>query len=130
MVEVEIDQKGKLQIPKVWVALDAGVIVSPDRVLAQVEGAASMAATIALHGKISFTKGRANQSNFDDYRIATMSDSPREVVAELVKSDAPPAGVGETPVPSFAPALCNAIFAATGKRIRSLPLADHDLSWS
>ena len=130
VVEVEIDQKGKLQIPKVWVALDAGVIVSPDRVLAQVEGAASMAATIALHGKISFTKGRVNQSNFDDYRIATMSDSPREVVAELVKSDAPPAGVGETPVPSFAPALCNAIFAATGKRIRSLPLADHDLSWS
>ena len=85
---------------------------------------------VAMYGKVSFKKGRVKQSNFDDYRIATMKDSPREIVTELVDSDAPPAGVGETPVPSFAPALCNAVFAATGKRIRSLPLADHDLSWS
>ncbi len=130
VVEVVVDKDGNLQIPKVWTVLDAGVIVSPDRVLAQVEGAASMAATIALYGKVTFRDGRVDQSNFDNYRIATMKDSPREIVTELVKSDAPPAGVGETPVPSFAPALCNAIFAATGKRIRSLPLADHDLSWS
>ena len=130
VVEVEVDQQGKVQIPKVWVVLDAGVIVSPDRVLAQVEGAASMAATVAMYGKVSFKKGRVSQANFDDYRIANMKDSPREIVTELVESDAPPAGVGETPVPSFAPALCNAVFAATGKRIRSLPLAEHDLSWA
>ena len=130
VVEVEVDRQGNVKIPKVWVVLDAGVIVSPDRVLAQVEGAASMAATVAMYGKVSFKKGRVKQSNFDDYRIATMKDSPRKIVTELVDSDAPPAGVGETPVPSFAPALCNAVFAATGTRIRSLPLADHDLSWS
>ena len=130
VVEVDVDREGNLRIPKVWVVLDAGVIVSPDRVLAQVEGAASMAATLAMYGKMTFSQGRANQSNFDSYRIATMKDSPREIVTELVESSAPPAGVGETPVPSFSPALCNAIFAATGKRIRSLPLSDHDLSWS
>ncbi len=130
VVEVDVDRDGKLRIPKVWVVLDAGVIVSPDRVLAQVEGAASMAATLAMYGKVTFRQGRVNQDNFDSYRIATMKDSPREIVTELVQSNAPPAGVGETPVPSFAPALCNAIFAATGKRIRALPLADHDLSWS
>ena len=130
VVEVEVSRRGVVRIPKVWVVLDAGVIVSPDRVRAQIEGAASMAATIALYGKVSFSKGRVNESNFDNYRIATMKDSPREIVSELVESDSPPAGVGETPVPSFTPALCNAIFAATGKRIRSLPLADHDLAWS
>ena len=130
VVEVKVTPEGTVSIPKVWVVLDAGVIVSPDRVRAQIEGAASMAATIAMYGKIGFSKGRVNESNFDSYRIATMKDSPREIVSELVESEAPPAGVGETPVPSFAPALCNAIFAATGKRIRSLPLADHDLAWS
>ncbi|MAI73205.1 MAG: hypothetical protein CMM01_20180 [Rhodopirellula sp.] len=130
VVEVAVDHDGSVQIPKVWTVLDAGVIVSPDRVLAQVEGAASMAATIAMYGKVTFRQGRVNQSNFDNYRIATMKDSPREIITELVESDAPPAGVGETPVPSFTPAMCNAIFSATGKRIRSLPLADHDLTWS
>lgn len=130
VVEVDISKDGKLRIPKVWVALDAGVIVSPDRVRAQVEGAAVMATTQALYGKITFSNGRVNESNYDNYRMSTMRDSPREVIVELVKNEAPPAGVGETTVPSFAPALCNAIFAATGKRIRDLPLDDHDLSWA
>lgn len=130
VVEVEVSKDGKVHIPKVWVALDAGTIVSPDRVRAQVEGAAVMATTQARYGKITFSKGRANQSNYDSYRVATMSDSPREIVVDLVPSKEVPAGVGETTVPSFAPALCNAIFAATGKRIRDLPLSDHDLSWA
>jgi isoquinoline 1-oxidoreductase beta subunit len=130
VVEVEVSKDGKLSIPKVWVSLDAGLIVSPDRVRAQIEGAAVMATTQALYGKITFKKGRVQQSNYDDYSMAIMRDSPREIIADLVDSKAPPAGVGETTVPSFAPALCNAIFAATGKRIRDLPLSDHDLSWA
>ena len=130
VVEVEVSKEGRLSIPKVWVALDAGLIVSPDRVRAQVEGAAIMATSQARYGKITFKNGRVQQSNYDDYPVATISDSPREIIVDVVDSKAAPAGVGETTVPSFAPALCNAIFAATGKRIRDLPLVDHDLSWS
>ena len=129
VVEVDIAKDGTLHIPKVWVSLDAGTIVSPDRVRAQVEGAAIMATSQARWGKVEFKNGRAVHTNYDSYRVATMSDSPREIMIDVVDSAAAPSGVGETGVPSFAPALCNAIFAATGKRVRDLPVADHDLSW-
>jgi len=130
VVEVEVAKDGTVHIPKVWVSLDAGTIVSPDRVVAQVEGAAIMGTTQTRYGKITFKNGQAQQTNYDSYQVAKMSDSPREIIVDVVPSTAPPAGVGETGVPSFAPAFCNAIFAATGKRIRNLPLADHDLSWA
>ena len=129
VVEVEVSKEGSLTIPNVWVSLDAGLIINPDRVRAQLEGAAVMGTTQARYGKVTFKKGRVQESNYDGYRVATMSDAPRAVHMDIVASTEKPAGVGETGVPSFAPALCNAIFAATGKRIRSLPLADHDLSW-
>ena len=87
-----------------------------------------MATSQARYGEITFSNGVANQTNFDTYRMAKMSDAPRNIHVEIVKSDAAPAGVGETTVPSFAPALCNAIYAATGHRIRNLPLNRHDLS--
>jgi isoquinoline 1-oxidoreductase beta subunit len=130
VVEVEVSREGKLTIHKVWVSLDAGLIVNPDRVKAQIEGGTVMATTQARYGKISFKKGRSVESNYDSYRMVTMSDCPREIIADVVESDEAPAGVGETPVPSFAPALCNAIFAATGHRVRDLPLSEFDLSWS
>lgn len=130
VVEVEVTQQGFVKIPNVWVSLDAGTIVSPDRVRAQVEGAAIMANTQVRYGNISFTNGRADQSNYDSYRMTTMSDCPQSIHIDVVNSTAVPSGVGETGVPSFAPAFCNAIFAATGKRVRDLPLAKHDLSWS
>ncbi len=130
VVEVEVDKDGTVHLPHVWAVLDCGTVVSPDRVRAQVEGAAIMATTQVRYGEITFTNGVADQSNYDTYQMAKMSDSPREIHVEVVKSDAVPAGVGETTVPSFAPAFCNAIFAATGKRIRELPLSKHDLSWS
>ncbi|MEM7315250.1 MAG: xanthine dehydrogenase family protein molybdopterin-binding subunit, partial [Planctomycetota bacterium] len=129
VVEVKVSNEGELSIPNVWVSLDAGTIVSPDRVRAQVEGAAIMAATQALYGKVSFKNGRAQESNFDEYTIATMADAPRNIHVDIVESEAAPSGVGETGVPSLAPALCNAIFKATGKRIRDLPISEHDLSW-
>ena len=130
VVEVEVQRDGTLHIPQVWVALDAGTIVSPDRVRAQVEGAAIMATSQARYGEITFTKGRANESNFDTFSVTTMQDAPQKIFVDIVPSTEPPAGVGETPVPSFAPALCNAIFAATGQRVRDLPLSKHDLSWT
>ncbi|HBE71194.1 MAG TPA: hypothetical protein DDW52_23865, partial [Planctomycetaceae bacterium] len=130
VIEVEVTQDGDLSIPKVWCSLDAGTIVSPDRVISQVEGAAIMGTTQALYGKISFKDGVAQQDNYDSYQVAKMEASPREIIVDVVISEAAPAGVGETGVPSFAPALCNAIFAATGHRVRDLPISEHDLSWS
>lgn len=130
VVEVDVDKDGTVHIPHVWAVLDCGTVVCPDRVRAQVEGAAIMATTHTRYGEITFKDGVAEQSNYDTYQMSKMSDSPREIHVEVVKSDAIPAGVGETTVPSFAPAFCNAIFAATGQRIRELPLSKHDLSWS
>jgi isoquinoline 1-oxidoreductase beta subunit len=130
VVEVDVARDGTLSIPNIWVAIDSGTVVSPDRVRAQVEGAAIMACTQAKYGKISFQNGRAVQDNYDSYKMMTLDDAPREIHVDIVPSTAAPAGVGETGVPSCAPALCNAIFAATGLRIRDLPLADHDLSWA
>ncbi|MGA9473517.1 MAG: molybdopterin cofactor-binding domain-containing protein [Terriglobales bacterium] len=123
VVEVEVDGKGQVHIPNVWTAVDAGTIVSPDNIRNQFEGAAVFGTSLALFGEITATNGAIDQSNFNNYQITRMNRAPRHVDVEIVKSDAPPAGVGEPGVPPFAPALCNAVFAATGKRVRELPLA-------
>ena len=81
-----------------------------------------MGISTALYGEITFKKGRTEQSNFDKYELARMPDAPGTIETIIVDSDAPPAGVGEPPLPVFAPALCNAIFAATGARLRRLPI--------
>jgi isoquinoline 1-oxidoreductase beta subunit len=88
------------------------------------EGGAIMSLGNALVGQVTFNQGRAQQSNFHDYQVLRIDAAPRETHVHIVPSDAPPAGVGETAVPPVAPALCNAIFAATGKRIRALPVGN------
>jgi isoquinoline 1-oxidoreductase beta subunit len=123
VIEVEVDDKGRVVIPNVWTALDAGTIVSPDNVRAQFEGAAVFGTSLALFGEITATNGAVDQSNFNTYRMARMNSAPKKINVQIVESEAPPAGVGEPGVPPFAPALCNAIFAATGKRIRELPIS-------
>jgi isoquinoline 1-oxidoreductase beta subunit len=123
VVEVEVDAKGQVHIPGVWTALDAGTVVAPDNVRNQFEGAAVFGTSLALFGEITATNGKIDQSNFNNYQLARMNRAPRHVDVHVVKSDAPPAGVGEPGVPPFAPALCNAVFAATGKRVRELPLS-------
>ncbi len=97
---------------------------SPERIRAQMEGGAIMGLSLALASEISFEKGRVRQSNFHDYEVLRHQASPRVIRTHLVNDDhdLPPGGVGEPPVPPVAPALCNAIFAATGKRVRSLPV--------
>jgi isoquinoline 1-oxidoreductase beta subunit len=112
-----------VHIPNVWTAIDAGTFVSPDNIRNQVEGAAVFGTSLALFSDITATNGAIDQSNFDNYQIARMNRAPRHIAVEIVKSDAPPAGVGEPGLPPFAPALCNAVFAATGKRVRELPLS-------
>ncbi len=123
VVEVEVDSRGQVHIPNVWTAVDAGTIVSPDNIRNQFEGAAVFGTSLALFGEITATNRTIDQSNFHNYQIARMSRAPRHVEVHIVESEAPPAGVGEPGVPPFAPALCNAVFAATGKRVRELPLS-------
>jgi len=121
VVEVEVDN-GKLRIPRVDTVVDAGLVVHPDRVKAQFEGAAVFGAGLAMSGEITAKDGRIVQSNFNNYTVARMDDSPVETHVSIIGTDALPAGVGEPGVPPIAPAICNAIFAATGKRIRELPI--------
>jgi isoquinoline 1-oxidoreductase beta subunit len=121
VVEVEVDDKGKLTIPRVDFAVDAGTTIHPDRVKSQFEGAAVFGTSVAM-GEITAKDGRIQQRNFHDYPVARMPEAPRETHVHVVASKEPPAGVGEPGVPPIAPAICNAIFAATGKRVRELPL--------
>jgi isoquinoline 1-oxidoreductase beta subunit len=123
VVEVEIDSKGQVSIPNVWTALDAGTVVSPDNIRNQFEGAAVFGTSLALFGEITATKGAIDQSNFNNYPLTRMNRAPRNIDVQIVKSGAPPAGVGEPGLPPFAPALYNAVFAATGQRVREMPLS-------
>ena len=123
VVEVEVDKNGQVHIRNVWTALDAGTIVSPDNIRNQFEGAAAFGTGLALFGEITATNGVIDQSNFSDYEVARMPNAPLHTSVYIVENDAPPAGVGEPGLPPFAPALYNAIYAATGKRIRELPLS-------
>jgi isoquinoline 1-oxidoreductase beta subunit len=113
---------GRLAVHKVWVAADCGRIVNPSGVIAQMEGAVVFGLSAALHGEITLEEGRVVQSNFHDYPVLAPAESP-EIDVTLVDSDYPPGGAGEPGVPPVAPALVNAVFAATGKRCRSLPLS-------
>jgi isoquinoline 1-oxidoreductase beta subunit len=123
VVEVEVDSRGQVHIPGVWTAVDAGTVVSPDNIRNQFEGAAVFGTSLALFGEITATNGVIDQSNFNNYQLTRMNRAPKHVDVHIVESEAPPAGVGEPGVPPFAPALCNAVFAATGKRVRELPLS-------
>jgi isoquinoline 1-oxidoreductase beta subunit len=128
VVQVQVNDAGKVVIHRVDTALDAGTVVNPEMVRQQFEGAAVMGASLALYGEITATNGAVNQSNFDSYPVARMNTAPRETNIYIVSSSAPPAGIGEPGLPPFAPALYNAIFAATGKRIRELPLTKAGLA--
>ncbi|TQF35127.1 twin-arginine translocation pathway signal protein [Bradyrhizobium sp. UNPF46] len=124
IVEVAVDDKGKLSVPRVDTAIDCGTYVNPERIASQIEGAAIMGLSLAKYGEISFKDGKVQQKNFDDFQVVRIDESPVVTNVYIVppNSDTPPSGVGEPGVPPFAPALINAIFAATGKRIRSLPI--------
>lgn len=124
IVEVAVDDKGKLTIPRVDTAIDCGTYVNPERIHSQIEGAAIMGLSLAKYGEITFKDGKVQQKNYDDFPVIRIDESPLITNVHIVPPgpDTPPSGVGEPGVPPFAPALINAIFAATGKRIRSLPI--------
>lgn len=124
VIEVAVDDKGAVRVVSVDMAIDCGPQINPERIRAQLEGGAIMGLSLTLSSEITFAKGRVVQSNFHDYEVLRHNASPRVIRTHLVNDDhnLPPGGVGEPPVPPVAPALCNAIFAATGKRVRSLPV--------
>jgi len=121
VAHVAVGNDGQVTIPRVDVALDCGLVVNPDRVRAQFEGAVIMGISNALYSNLTVRQGRIEQTNFGDYLVARTDIAP-ETHVHIVESSAPPGGAGEPGVPPIAPAICNAIFAATGKRIRALPI--------
>ena len=123
VVEVEVDNNGDVKIPNVWTAVDTGTVVAPDNVRNQIEGAANFGASLAMFSEITVANGVVSQSNFNDYQLVRMNTAAKRTNVYIVESDAPPAGVGEPGVPPFAPAFYNAISAATGKRVREMPLS-------
>jgi len=124
IVEAAVDDAGKLSIPRVDIAIDPGHFVNPDRIRSQLQGAVIMGIGLAMSSQITYKNGRVVQSNFDDYLVTRMPDMPQVTNVHITPADykLPPGGVGEPGVPPVAPALTNAIFAAIGKRIRTLPI--------
>lgn len=125
VVEVSVID-GKLKVHKIHSVIDCGVAINKDTVKSQMEGAAVFGMSLAYYGKITAKDGGIEQSNFHDYRMLRMPDAP-EIHVEIIDSDEKPTGVGEPGVPVIAPAIVNAIFKATGKRYRNLPLSDYGL---
>ena len=122
VAEVSVNDSGKLVVHELWTAVDAGTVINPDRVAAQMEGAGIFGISLALYGEITALNGAVVQSNYDSYPVARMQDAPAAINVHIMESDAPPGGIGEPGVPPVAPAIVNAYFAATGKRVRELPL--------
>jgi isoquinoline 1-oxidoreductase beta subunit len=128
VAEVSVDENGKLVVHEMWTCIDAGTVVNPDRVVSQMEGAGIFGMSIALHGELTARNGGIVEGNFDSYPVVRMSEAPAEIHCHIMESDAPPGGVGEPGVPPVAPAIVNAYFAASGKRIRELPLRNAGLA--
>jgi isoquinoline 1-oxidoreductase subunit beta len=121
VVEAEVDEQGEVHLRRVTSAVDTGIAVNPDTIMAQLEGGLIFGLTAALYGEITIDKGRVQQSNFNDYRMLRIDQAPK-IEVHLIKSGEAPGGIGETGVTASAPALRNAIYAATGVALRRLPI--------
>ena len=131
VVEVTVSQDGKLKVDRVTCVLDPYHVANPNTVAQQMEGAVIMGLTAALWGEITIKGGAPVESNFHNYRMARMVDTPPRIDVHLVPSGGSKwGGVGEPGLGPFAPALANAVFAATGTRVRRLPLMHADLHWA
>jgi len=121
VAEVAVAEDGAIRVPRVVCAVDCGSVVNPDTIEAQMESGVVYALSAALYGKITIANGGAVEGNFDDHPILRFRDMPRVETVIIAEGD-PIGGIGELGVPPLAPAVCNAMFAATGQRIRRLPI--------
>jgi isoquinoline 1-oxidoreductase subunit beta len=121
IAEVEVSRQGAVRVRRVVCAVDCGAVVNPDTVRAQIEGAIMFGITAALYGEITVKDGRIEQANFDTYQILRMNEAPA-IEVHIIRSSEPPGGIGEPGTSAVVPAVTNAIFAATGKRVRKLPI--------
>jgi isoquinoline 1-oxidoreductase beta subunit len=121
VAEVEVSKDGTVRVRRVVCAVDCGTVVNPDTVRAQIESAIIFGTTAALYGKITLTDGRVEQTNFDTYQMLRMNEAPA-IEVHIVASSEPPGGMGECGTSAIVPAVANAIFAATGKRLRKMPV--------
>jgi isoquinoline 1-oxidoreductase beta subunit len=121
VVEAEVDEQGEVHLRRITSAVDTGIAVNPDTIVAQLEGGLIFGLTAALYGEIIIDKGRVQQSNFNDYRMLRIDQTPK-IDVHLIKSGEPPGGIGETGANAGPPALRNAIYAATGVALRRLPI--------
>jgi len=121
VAEVDVSKEGAVRVRRVVCAVDCGTVVNPDSVEAQIQSGIIFGATAALYGEITLKNGRVEQSNFDTYPVLRMNEAPA-IEVHVVKSSEPPGGLGETGTSAVVPAIANAIFAATGKRLRKMPV--------
>ncbi|MGB5525523.1 MAG: molybdopterin cofactor-binding domain-containing protein, partial [Gemmatimonadota bacterium] len=124
---VSVSSDGELVVHQVDAALDCGPVLNPDAVEAQIQGAIAMSLSVVKHGRISLRSGAVEQSNYHDYPVIRTSEMPA-VNVKVIQTGSVPTGIGEPGVPPLIPSVLNAVFAATGSRIRDLPLAGQDLS--
>jgi isoquinoline 1-oxidoreductase beta subunit len=121
VAEVEVSKDGTVRVHRVTCAMDCGTVVNPNTVQAQLQSGIMFGTTAALYGEITLKGGRVEQTNFDTYQILRINEAPA-VDVHLVASSEPPGGMGETGTSAVVPAIANAIFAATGKRLRKMPV--------
>jgi isoquinoline 1-oxidoreductase beta subunit len=128
VAEISLDRKGgTVQVHKVVAAVDCGRHVNPETIRAQIEGGIVYGLTAALKGEITIANGRVEQSNFNDYDVLRINETPH-VEVHIAQSNDAPGGIGEPGTPPIAPAVCNAIYSATGKPVRRLPIKASDLA--
>jgi isoquinoline 1-oxidoreductase beta subunit len=128
VIQVTVDEAGRLTVDEAWAAVDVGRhIINPLNAENNAQGGVMEGISHALGQEITIENGRAVQSNFDDYPLLRMREAP-QVHVRFIETDHDPTGLGEPTLPPAIPALCSAIYAATGTRIRSLPISRHDLS--
>jgi len=121
VAEVEVAKDGSVRVHRVTCAMDCGTLVNPDTVQAQIQSGVIFGVTAALYGEISLKNGRVEQSNFDNYQILRINEAPA-IEVHVIKSSEPPGGMGEAGTSGIVPAVANAVFAATGKRLRKMPI--------
>jgi isoquinoline 1-oxidoreductase beta subunit len=130
VVEIVRTAADALRVARIFVAVDCGTAINPDGIRAQIEGGALMGLSAALREEITYERGALGQRNFDTYRVLSIAEAPAVEVLIVETPNVSIGGIGEVGVPPVAPALVNAVFAATGLRVRRLPLSHAGLRWA